>query len=74
VFFAKGGSRERLRWWVDHDARYGNKRNSTGGIAAHPCKKRKDGAPPVELAHADIIKVGPVLTDYYEVAKMGQFE
>jgi hypothetical protein len=28
-------------------------------IAAHPCKKRKDGEPSVGTAHAKIVKGGP---------------
>jgi hypothetical protein len=43
------------------------KANSTGSIAAHPfgklragsCKKRKDGAPSVEMVHTEIVKGGP---------------
>ena len=30
------------------------KSNSTRGIAAHPCKKRKDGAPSVGMVRAKI--------------------
>ena len=32
-----------------------NKSASIGSIAAHPCKKRKDGAPSVGMAHTNII-------------------
>jgi len=32
--------------------------NSTGSIAAHPCKKRKDGAPSVECRRQGSLKVG----------------
>src|SRR5204862_7059834 len=35
------------------------KSNSTRSIAAHPCKKRKDWAPSVEMVHAKIVKGGP---------------
>ena len=35
------------------------KSNSTRSIAAHPCKKRKDGAPSVEMVGAKIVKGGP---------------
>jgi hypothetical protein len=38
--------------------RHRNKSNSTSSTAAHPCKKRKDGAPSVGMAHTDIIKRG----------------
>ena len=34
------------------------KSNSTSSIAAHPCKKRKDGAPSVGMVHAKIAKGG----------------
>ena len=34
------------------------KSNSTRSIAAHPCKKRKDGAPSAGTVHAKIIKAG----------------
>jgi hypothetical protein len=38
-----------------------NKSYSTGIIDAHPCKKRKDGAPSVEMPHIEIetVKRGP---------------
>jgi hypothetical protein len=36
-----------------------NKSNSARSIAAHPCKKRKDGAPSVGMVHAKIVKGGP---------------
>ena len=32
-----------------------DKQNSAGRTAAHPCKERKDGAPSVEMALADVI-------------------
>jgi len=35
------------------------KSNSTRSIAAHPCRKRKDGAPSVGMVHAKIVKGGP---------------
>jgi hypothetical protein len=35
------------------------KSNSTRSIAAHPCKKRKDGAPSVGMVRAKIVKGGP---------------
>ncbi len=35
------------------------KSNSTRSIAAHPCKKRKDGAPSVRMVQAKIVKGGP---------------
>jgi len=35
------------------------KSNSARGIAAHPCKKRKDGAPSVGTVHAKIANGGP---------------
>jgi hypothetical protein len=35
------------------------KSNSTRSIAAHPCKKRKDGAPSVRMVHTKIVKGGP---------------
>jgi len=31
------------------------KSNSTRSIATHPCKGRKDGAPPVGMVHAKIV-------------------
>ena len=31
----------------------------TRSIAAHPCEKRKDGAPSVGIVHAKIVKGGP---------------
>ena len=34
------------------------KSNSPGSMAAHPCNKRKDGAPSVGIADADIIRGG----------------
>jgi hypothetical protein len=43
AFFAKGGSRGCWRKFVDHAAVY-HKSSSTGSIASHPCKVRKDGA------------------------------
>jgi hypothetical protein len=33
--------------------------NSTRSIAAHPCKKRKDGAPSAGMVHAKFVKGGP---------------
>jgi hypothetical protein len=36
-----------------------HKSYATSSIAAHPCKKRKDGAPSLEMAHADIGRGGP---------------
>jgi hypothetical protein len=33
-----------------------NKSNSRGSIATHPCKERKDGAPSLEMVHAEIRK------------------
>ena len=53
AYFAKGGSRRCWRKWVFRAARY-NESNSTGSIAAHPCKKRKDGAPSGEMVHTEI--------------------
>jgi hypothetical protein len=35
------------------------KSNSTRSIAAHPCEKRKDGAPSVGTVHEKIVKGGP---------------
>ena len=35
------------------------KSNGTRSIASHPCKKRKDGAPSVEMVHTQIVKDGP---------------
>jgi hypothetical protein len=35
-----------------------NKSNSTRSIAAHPCKKRKDGAPSVGMVYTNIAKGG----------------
>ena len=35
------------------------KSSSTRSIAAHPRKKRKDGAPSVGMTHAKIVKGGP---------------
>ncbi len=32
-----------------------DRQNGAGSIAAHPCKERKDGAPSVEMALADVI-------------------
>jgi hypothetical protein len=39
------------------------KSNSTRSIASHPCKKRKDGAPSVEMVHTQIAKDGPPARD-----------
>src|SRR5579863_5751341 len=52
AFFAKGGSRECRRKFVDpcRVVTYQIARS----IAAHPCKKRKDGAPFFEMAHAKL--------------------
>ena len=36
-----------------------NKSYSAGIIDAHPCKKRKDGAPSVEMLHIEMVKCGP---------------
>src|SRR5208283_1513284 len=36
------------------------KSNSTRSIAAHPCKGRKDGAPPVGMMHARAIEGRPL--------------
>jgi hypothetical protein len=36
----------------------------TSRIIAHPCKKRKDGAPSVEMVHTEIAKGGPPATIY----------
>jgi hypothetical protein len=36
-----------------------NTSNSAGSIAAHPCKKRKDGAPAVRMVYTNIVKGGP---------------
>ena len=45
-----------------------NKSYSTGIIDARPCKKRKDGAPSVEMLHIEMVKVGhPPLFDYLYV-------
>ena len=44
AFFAKGGSWECWRKFVDHAAVY-HKSSSTGSIASHPYKECKDGAP-----------------------------
>ena len=54
----------------DVDHLYTTKSNSTRSVAAHPfdklragsCKKRKDGAPTVGMAHAKIVKGGPPAT------------
>ena len=35
------------------------KSNSTRSIAAHSCRKRKDGAPSVGMVHTKIVKGGP---------------
>jgi len=35
------------------------KSNSTRSIAAHPCEKRKDGAPSVGMVYTKIVKGGP---------------
>jgi hypothetical protein len=36
-----------------------DRQNGAGSIAAHPCQKRKDGAPSVEIAYADVVGGGP---------------
>jgi hypothetical protein len=33
--------------------------SSARSISAHPCKKRKDGAPSVRMVHAKIVEGGP---------------
>jgi hypothetical protein len=33
--------------------------NCASSIAAHPCQKRKDGAPSVGMVPSNIVKVGP---------------
>jgi hypothetical protein len=42
--------------WVDNA--FTTKSNSTGTIAAHSSKKRKDGGTPVGMVHAKIVKGG----------------
>jgi hypothetical protein len=50
AFLAKGGNHERLGPGVHPD----NHRNGVGGIAAHPCKERKDGAPSPWIVRTEI--------------------
>jgi hypothetical protein len=59
AFFAKGGTRKCLRIWVNSVA---TNPYSTGIIDAHPCKKRKDGAPSVEMVQC---KGGPPASDNF---------
>jgi hypothetical protein len=40
-------------------ALFGMTNRSTGSTVAHPCKKRKDGAPSVGLMHTETAKGGP---------------
>ena len=58
AYFAKGGNRRCPHKWVFRTERC-NQSNSARSIAAHPCKKRKDGAPSVEMVHTEIAKGGP---------------
>ena len=43
---------------IDHVST--TKSSSARSNAAHPCRKRKDGAPSVGTAHAKIVEGGPV--------------
>jgi hypothetical protein len=54
AFLAKGGNHERLGRGVHP----GNHRNGVGGIAAHPCKERKDGAPSPWIVRTEIKSKG----------------
>jgi hypothetical protein len=49
ALFAKGGNTEPMR----NRALRRMDKSYLGSIAAHPCKKRKDGAPSVEMLHAE---------------------
>src|ERR1700674_551928 len=64
AFFAKGGKGKCLRMWVNSLAT--EQTLCAGIIAAHPCKKRKDGAPSVEMLQIEMVKDGPPAN-----AKMG---
>jgi len=55
AFFAKGGNHER----VGNGVRSRADKSCASSIAAHPCKKRKGGAPSTEMAQAEITKGGP---------------
>ena len=50
------------------------KSNSTRSIAAHPCKKRKDGAPSVGMVHTKIVKGGPPAHFELRGAVPGEFQ
>jgi hypothetical protein len=51
--FAKGGYDDGI-----HNGRCRTDKSCAGSIAAHPCKKRKDGAPSVNLRTHESLKVG----------------
>ena len=53
--FAKGGNHERIRNVVCAE----QTNSCVGSIATRPCKKRKDGAPSVEMAPTEIVKGVP---------------
>jgi hypothetical protein len=48
-----------------------NKSYGTGIIAAHPCKKRKDGAPSVEMPHIQMVKGGPAAPPFSMARREG---
>ena len=52
ALLAKGGYHECIRDGVCPE----RTKSCAGSIAAHPCKKRKDGAPSVATVHATIVK------------------
>ena len=50
--FAEGGNHDRLRNAVGAEGT----KSCVGSIATRPCKKRKDGAPPAQMAHTSIVE------------------
>lgn len=61
AYFAKGGIGNAGASFLVDTATH--KPIRARGIAAHPCKRRKDGAPPLEMVHTEILRVGhpPIL-------------
>jgi hypothetical protein len=57
AFFAKGGIRDACACGLIPSLY--NKSYSPSIIDAHPCKKRKDGEPSVEMLHIEMVKGGP---------------
>ena len=50
--FAEGGNHDRIRNAVGAEGT----KSCVGSIATRPCKKRKDGAPPAQMAHTSIVE------------------